>query len=248
MNLSRALVSEFLGTAFLLAAVVGSGALAHKLDMGNVALSVLCVAFATAGTLSACIFALGQISAHFNPVLTLALAIRREFPWRSVLPYWIVQIIGGITGVIITNIMFDVPAFCLSATARTGPGQWLGEVVATFGLLGIIFGCARFKPEVLPISVPFYVAGAVFFTSSTCFANPAVTIGRVFTNTLCGIAPDCVWPFIACQITGGAAALLIFGWLFKAAPAVDLVPSADSKDVVEGIPAEDTKVPESARV
>src|SRR5271156_2824997 len=112
MNLSRALVSEFFGAAFLLAAVVGSGALAHKLDMGNVALSVLCVAFSTAATLSACIFAFGQFSAHFNPIVTLASALRGEFPIKQVLPYWLAQIAGGIIGVILTNIMFDVPPIC----------------------------------------------------------------------------------------------------------------------------------------
>ena len=215
MKLSRALVCEFLGTAFLLAAVVGSGAMAHRFDMGNVALSVLCVAFATAGTLSACIFAFGSISAHFNPVLSLALAVRGEFSWRNLVPYWIAQITGAVCGVVITNLMFDVPAFGISDTIRSGSGQWLGEFVATFGLLGIIFGSARFKPAVLPISVPFYVAGAVFFTSSTCFANPAVTIGRLFTKTLCGIDPGCVMPFIAFQLVGCLAALVVFGWLYK---------------------------------
>lgn len=215
MNSNRALVCEFLGAAFLLAAVVGSGALAHKLDMGNVALSVLCVAFATAATLSALIFAFGQISAHFNPVLTLALAIRGEFPWKNVVPYWVVQIAGAIFGVIITNMMFDIPAICISDTLRTGAGQWIGEFVATFGLLGVVFGCARFNATSLPISVPFYVAGAIFFTSSTCFANPAVTIARIFTTSLCGIAPQCTLPFIACQLAGAAAAIVLFGWLYR---------------------------------
>jgi glycerol uptake facilitator-like aquaporin len=232
MKLSRALACEFLGTAFLLAAVVGSGALAHKLDMGNVALSVLCVAFATTATLSTLIFAFGQISAHFNPVVTLASAIRKEFPWKNVLPYWIAQIAGGIFGVILTNIGFDQPAICISDTVRSGTGQWLGEFIATFGLLGVIFGCARSNASALPIAVPFYVAGAIFFTSSTCFANPAVTIARAFTNTLCGIAPDCVAPFIAFQLAGCAAALLVFGWLFS-----DERPSADelAKEAAESV-------------
>jgi glycerol uptake facilitator-like aquaporin len=209
-------VCEFLGTAFLLAAVVGSGALAHKLDMGNIALSVLCVSFTTMTTLSACIFALGHISAHFNPVVTLALALCREFAWKNVVPYWIVQVLGGIVGVLITNVMFDNPAVCISDTVRSGVGQWVGEFVATFGLLGIIFGCARSNASMLPFAVPFYVAGAIFFTSSTCFANPAVTIARVFTTTLCGIAPGGVLPFVVAQLLGCAAALGVFGWLFRA--------------------------------
>lgn len=215
MKLSRALVSEFLGTAFLLVSIVGSGALAHKLDMGNICLSVLCVAFSVAATLSALIFTFGKISAHFNPVVTLALALRSEFSWRNILPYWTVQILGAIVGVVVANLMFDVPAIIISDTARTGFGQWLAEFVASFGLLGIVFGTARFNPNAGPIAVPFYVAGAVFFTSSTCFANPAVTIARMFTNTLCGIAPDSVLAFIAAQVVGCFLAVAAFGWLFK---------------------------------
>jgi glycerol uptake facilitator-like aquaporin len=216
MRLSRALVCEFLGTAFLLASVVGSGILADRLDMGNVALSVLCVALAAGATLSACIFALGHISAHFNPVVTLALACRGEFPWKNVLPYTFVQIAAAIAAAVICNLMFELPPVSISETVRSGAGQWLGEVVATFGLLGIIFGTSGAKPSALPLSVPFYVAGAVLFTSSTCFANPAVTIGRIFTNTLTGIAPASVLPFIGFELAGAAAALLVFGWLFQA--------------------------------
>ncbi len=215
MKLSRALAAEFTGSAFLLAAVVGSGALAHKLDMGNLALSVLCVAFATAGTLSALIYALGHLSAHFNPALSLALALKGEFSWSKLPSYWLAQISGGIFGVLITNLMFELPALSFSETIRSGHGQWLGELVATFGLLGIIFGCAKANSKALPLAVPFYVAGAIFFTSSTCFANPAVTIARIFTSTLCGIEASCVLPFIIFQLTGTLAAVLFFSWLFK---------------------------------
>lgn len=215
MNLSRALVSEFIGSAFLLAAVVGSGALAHKLDMGNIALSVLCVSFATMGTLTALIYALGTCSAHFNPVVTLALAARKEFSWRNVPAYILAQVAGACTGVIITNLMFDLPAVCISDTVRGGTGQLIGEVVATFGLLGIIFGTAKNPANPGPIAIPLYVAGAIFFTSSTCFANPAVTIARTLTATLCGIGPASVIPFIGAQIVGASAALAVFGWLFQ---------------------------------
>ena len=219
MSLKKALLCEFLGTAFLLAAVVGSGILADKLDEGNLAVSVLSIAFATGGVLSALIFAFGEISAHFNPIVSLALAIRREFAWSRLLPYWLAQVLGACVGVILSNLMFELPAVSISETVRSGYGQWIGEFIATFGLLGIIFGCSRSNPKALPLAVPFYVAGAIYFTSSTCFANPAVTISRALTASLCGINPSCVLPFILSQITGCAAALLTFGWLFeKAAP------------------------------
>lgn len=223
MNLKRALASEFLGTAFLLMAVVGSGILAHRIDSGNVALSVLCISFATMGTLSALIFALGHISAHFNPLVTLSLAIRREFPMGQLLPYIITQIAGACAGVIVANLMFDLPAVCISETARTGAGQWMGEFVATFGLLGIVFGCGKGNPQAGPIAVPGYVAGAIFFTSSTCFANPAVSIGRMLTTSICGIAPGGVLPFILFEVLGAAAALVVFGWLFKPADQIDVL-------------------------
>lgn len=211
----RALVCEFLGTMLLLATVIGSGILAHKLDQGNIALSVFFVSVATGCTLSAGIFALGHISAHFNPIVTLASAMRREFPWSSVLPYWMTQIVGACTGVILANLMFELPAVSISETVRSGYGQWLGEFIATFGLLGTIFGCARSNASLLPAVVPMYVTGAIMFTSSTCFANPAVTISRIFTNTLCGIKPDSVIAFIAMQVAACVCAVIFFGWLFK---------------------------------
>ena len=232
MDLKRALVSEFLGAAFLLIAVVASGILAHRIDMGNIALSVLCVSFSAAATLSALIFALGHISAHFNPVVTLALAIRREFEWKKVLPYILAQISGACVGVILSNLMFEMPAVCISETARTGAGQWLGEFIATFGLLGIILGVGRGNPNAGPIAVPFYVAGAIFFTSSTCFANPAVSISRMLTTSLCGIAPSGVLPFIAFEILGMVAALVVFGWLFKKPDQIDQLESLREKELV----------------
>ena len=216
VRLSRLLVAEFIGTAFLLAAVVGSGILAHGLDQGNIALSVLCVSFATMGTLCALIFAFGSISAHFNPIVTLVCAFRREIPRAHVLPYICIQIAGAIAGVAITNLMFGLPALQISDTTRSGPGIWLGEFIATFGLIGIILGCGKSNPAATPIAVPLYVAGAIFFTSSTCFANPAVTIARVFTATLTGIEPGSVGAFVAFQLIGAAVACKLFSWLFAA--------------------------------
>jgi glycerol uptake facilitator-like aquaporin len=213
-TLSRALVAEFLGTAFLLIAVCGSGALAHSLDQGNVALSVLCVAFATGTTLCALILMLDSVSAHFNPLVTITAAIRRDFAWPKVLPYVATQVAGAIFGVVIANLMFDLPPIVISETARTGAGQLLAEVVASFGLLGVIFGCGKSRPAAIPFAVPAYVAGAIYFTSSTCFANPAVTIARIFTNTLTGILPAHVPAYIAAQCIGAVLACVVFGWLF----------------------------------
>jgi glycerol uptake facilitator-like aquaporin len=214
MNVARRLVCEFLGTAFLLATVVGSGILAHKLDAGNVAVSVSSVAIATGCVLTALILAFGNISSHFNPMVTLASAMRKELDVALVVPYILTQIAGAIAGVCVANLMFDLPAMSMSHTIRTGTGQWIGEFVATFGLLGIIFGCGRFRAAAIPAAVGCYVAGAIWFTSSTCFANPAVTISRIFTDTLTGIRIEDVVPFILSQCAGATAALVLFGWLF----------------------------------
>ena len=227
MTLSRALVAEFLGSAFLLIAVCGSGILAHSLDLGNVALSVLCVAFATGCALVALISMFGALSAHFNPIVTLALALRKEFAWPKVPFYIAVQVLGACCGVIVANLMFDLPATTISTTSRSGCGLWIGEIVATFGLLGVIFGCGKSRPEAIPFAVPAYVAAAIYFTSSTCFANPAVTVARIFTNTLTGIKPGDVPPFIAAQIVGAVLALILFGWLFSDGGAGEKKAAAD---------------------
>lgn len=211
---SRTLVSEFLGTAFLLATVVGTGALAHKLDNGNIAVAVMAVAFATGAVLYALIMSLGGISSHFNPVVTVVSACRKEIGWSAVIPYIAAQIAGGCFGVIVTNLMFELPPVVISQQARTGAGQWLGEFIATFGLLGIILGTAKYRSSSVPAAVGAYVAGAIWFTSSTCFANPAVTIARVLTDTLTGIRPSDVPAFIAAQIAGAVVANSLFGWLY----------------------------------
>jgi glycerol uptake facilitator-like aquaporin len=220
MTVSKRLACEFLGTAFLLATVVGSGILAHKLDAGNVAVSVSSVAIATGCLLTALILSFGTISSHFNPIVTLCSALRKELSWSLVLPYVLAQIIGAAFGVIVANLMFDIPAVTISSTVRTGTGQWIGEFVATFGLLGVIFGCGKFRPAAIPAAVGCYVAAAIWFTSSTCFANPAVTIARVLTDTLTGIRPIDVIPYILAQIAGAASALSIFGWLYSSDKAI----------------------------
>ncbi len=215
MHLAKCLLSEFLGTAFLLATVVGSGALMHKIDGGNVALTVMGVALATGCVLLALINTFGSISAQFNPVVTLLSAVQKNLKWESVAPYIVVQIIGAIVGVLVANIMFEVQPFAMSSDARTGYGQWAGEIIATFGLVGTIIGCSRSKPDAVPTSVAAYVAGAIMFTSSTCFANPAVTISRMFTTTITGIRAVDVVPFIVFELLGAALAYGVFTWLFR---------------------------------
>lgn len=213
-TVARAITCEFLGTAFLLTTVVGSGILAHKIDSGNVAVTVLAVAFATGAVLSALVLSFGSISSHFNPVVTLASALRKELAWKLVVPFFLAQITGAVAGVIVANLMFDLPAVSIASQVRTGTGQWLGEILATFGLLGIIFGTGKSRPSAIPFAVGAYVAGAIWFTSSTCFANPAVTIARTITDTITGIRPVDVFGFILSQLAGMVLALVVFNWLF----------------------------------
>lgn len=216
MKLLKALTCEFLGTAFLLATVVGSGILAHNLDAGNVAVTVMSVAIATGCVLLALIFTFGAVSANFNPAVTLMNVLQRNISIRHALLYMAVQICGAICGVVTANLMFDLPAFAWSQHARTGNGQWLGEFIATFGLLTVIQGTARYRAEAVPSAVAAYVAGAILFTSSTCFANPAVTISRIFTDTITGIRSADVVAFIVSQIVATIAACVLGEWLFKA--------------------------------
>jgi glycerol uptake facilitator-like aquaporin len=212
------LTAEALGTGFLLMAIVGSGILADKLDAGNVAVSVGAVAMTAAAALGALIVMFQPISgAHFNPLVTLMVAALKDMKWRDVPGYLVAQIGGGLLGVMVCNLMFDLPAVTLATSARTGTGQWLGEFVATFGLFAAIWASARLRPAVLPVVVPAYVFAAVWFTSSTCFANPAVTIGRAITDTLCGIRPIDVPGFLLFQLLGAAAATALFQWLIPPA-------------------------------
>jgi glycerol uptake facilitator-like aquaporin len=211
----KRLVAEFLGTAFLLAGVVGSGIMAAKLAGGNGALALLCNTLPTGAILAVLILTFGPISgAHFNPAVSIALASRREIPARVAAMYIAVQIIGGIVGVLAAHAMFELPLWQLSATVRTGPGQWLGEFVATFGLLLTIFGCAARTPAAIPYAVGLYITAAYWFTASTSFANPAVTIARALSDTYAGIAPAGVLAFVVAQLAGAGAAVGLAQWLW----------------------------------
>lgn len=211
MNL-RAAVAEFVGTAFLLLAVVGSGIMAQRLCGGNVGLALLVNALATGGALVALILALGPVSgAHFNPVVTLASAMR-ENSWRDVIPYAAAQVSGALAGTALANLMFGLPAFTASHHERSGSAMIVSEFIATFGLLAVIWGCARARPAAAPYAVAAYILGAYWFTPSTSFANPAVTIARSLTDTFSGIRPADVPAFVLVQLLGGLAATMMFVW------------------------------------
>jgi glycerol uptake facilitator-like aquaporin len=214
-SLTRRLFAEWLGTAFLLAAVVGSGIMAQRLAGGNVALALLCNTLPTGAILVVLILIFGPISgAHFNPAVSAAFALRRELPWSIAAAYVAAQIIGAIAGVWAAHLMFELPVWQFSVTSRTGSGQWFAEAVATFGLLLTIFGCAARTPAALPYAVGLYITSAYWFTASTSFANPAVTIARSLSDTFAGIAPSGVIAFIAAQLTGAAMAVMIGKWLW----------------------------------
>jgi glycerol uptake facilitator-like aquaporin len=207
-SLAQRGVAECLGTAFLLAGVVGSGIMAAKLAGGNGAVALLCNTLATGAILTVMILTFGPISgAHFNPAVSIALALRRELPARVAVLYIGVQVIGGIAGVWAAHLMFELPLWQVSATVRSGPGQWLAEAVATFGLLLTILGTRS------AYAVGLYITAAYWFTASTSFANPAVTIARALSDTYAGIAPAGVLAFIAAQILGALAAVALGRWL-----------------------------------
>ena len=219
-GLAQRAFAEWLGTAFLLAAVVGSGIMAAKLSGGNVALALLCNTIATGAILVALILTFADLSgAHFNPAVTLAFALRGETAWRDAAIYIAAQISGAIIGVWIAHLMFELPLLQLSLTQRSGAGQWLAEAVATFGLLLTIFGVASRTPAAVPYAVGLYITSAYWFTASTSFANPAVTIARSLSDTFAGIAPQGVPAFIAAQIAGALLAVPLAGWLWGGAPA-----------------------------
>jgi glycerol uptake facilitator-like aquaporin len=207
---------EWLGTAFLLAAVVGSGIMAQRLAGGNVALALLCNTLATGAILAVLILVFGPLSgAHFNPAVSLAFSLRGDLPWSTAAVYVPAQALGGIVGVVAAHLMFELPVWQLSAMARTGSGQWLAEGVASFGLVLTIFGCVARAPAAVPYAVGLYITSAYWFTASTSFANPAVTIARSLTDTFAGIAPAGVLAFIAAQIAGMLAALAVDRWLWR---------------------------------
>jgi glycerol uptake facilitator-like aquaporin len=219
MNLQRRLFSEWLGTAFLLATVVGSGIMAERLSGGNIGIALLANAIATGCGLGALILTFGGISgAHFNPAVTFAAVLRRELSRKEALLYILVQIIGAFCGVAVAHGMFGQQVFFASQHMRTGPAQWWSEFIATFGLLAVILGCSRNRPNAVPFAVASYIVGAYWFTSSTSFANPAVTLARAATDTFAGIRPADAPGFIVAQLVGAAAATLSFGWLLKEQP------------------------------
>lgn len=218
-TLSRRLTAEGLGTALLLAVVVGSGIMAERLAGGNVAVALLANAIATGAGLIALILMFGTISgAHFNPVVTLSEAWQKNMPASEVAPYIVVQVIGAFAGVAVAHLMFNEPLFFASEHVRTGPSQWWSEFVATFGLLAVIIGCSRSRPSITPFAVAAYITSAYWFTASTSFANPAVTLARAASNTFAGIRPTDAPGFIVSQLLGAAAATLVFCWLYPAAP------------------------------
>jgi glycerol uptake facilitator-like aquaporin len=221
-SLARRVVAEGLGTAFLLAAVVGSGIMAQRLAGGNLALALLCNTIPTGAILVVLILIFAPLSgAHFNPAVTLAFASRGALPWSVAGLYVVAQIVGGIVGVWAAHLMFALPVLQLSLTQRTGFGQWLAEGVATSGLLLTIFGCGVRTPGAVPYAVGLYITSAYWFTASTSFANPAVTIARSLSDTFAGIAPDGVLPFIVAQLLGTAVAVVLSGWLWEGASAID---------------------------
>jgi glycerol uptake facilitator-like aquaporin len=212
----RRAVAELVGTAFLLAAVVGSGIMAERLAGGNIALALLANTIATGAALVALILAFGPISgAHFNPVVTLGMVIRAEMTWHELLVYWAAQIGGAFLGVAIAHLMFGYSFFSTSAHARSGAPQLLSEFVATFGLLTVIWNCARFRVNAVPYAVGAYITAAYWFTASTSFANPAVTLARAASDTFAGIRPLDVPGFIAAQFAGSVAATLLSRWLCR---------------------------------
>jgi glycerol uptake facilitator-like aquaporin len=210
----RRLFAEWLGTLFLLAVVVGSGIMAEKLSGGNVALALLGNTIPTGAILVVLILIFGPISgAHFNPAVTLAFAIRKEIDASSSALYVVAQVIGGLCGVMIAHLMFDNAIIDPSTTARTGVGQWTGEFVATFGLVMTILGCLKARPQAVPYAVGLFITAGYWFTSSTSFANPAVTIGRGMTNTFSGIDPAHIIGFILVQLLAATIATVTFKWL-----------------------------------
>jgi glycerol uptake facilitator-like aquaporin len=213
-TLARRVVAEGLGTAFLLAVVIGSGIMGERLSGGNVAIALLANTLATGAGLVALILTFGPISgAHFNPAVTIADASQHGLPWREVPGYVVAQVLGAFVGVAVAHVMFNEPVFSASEHVRSGPAQWVSEFVATFGLLATIWGCVRSRPSVVPFAVGSYIAAAYWFTSSTSFANPAVTLARAASNTFAGIRPsDAPW-FIGAQMIGAAAATATFAWL-----------------------------------
>jgi glycerol uptake facilitator-like aquaporin len=212
----RRLAAEGVGSFFLFASVIGSGVMAEALSGGNVAIALLGNTLATGAILFVLITMLSPVSgAHFNPAVSLVMAARGDLPWRDALPYILVQLAGGLLGAWAAHLMFDLPILQYSMKARTGIGQWTGELVATFGLILTILGTLKHRPAAVPASVALYITAAYWFTSSTSFANPAITVVRSLSNSFAGIAPHDVPMFVVAQLAGAFAAAGAARWLFR---------------------------------
>lgn len=213
--------AEFVGTAFLLMAVVGSGIMGERLSGGNVAIALLANTLATGAALVALILTFGPVSgAHFNPAITLADASQLGVPWNEVPGYVIAQIVGAYLGVACAHLMFGLPVFSVSQHSRSGISQAFSEFIATFGLMSVIWGCSRLRSSVVPFAVGAYITAAYWFTASTSFANPAVTLARAATDTFSGIRPADAPAFVAAQVIGAGAATAVFRWLVPTLPIV----------------------------
>ena len=212
----RRIAAEALGTAWLLATVVGSGIMAERLSLGNSGVALLANSLATGGSLFVLITIFGPLSgAHFNPAVSLAFAIRRELRWSMAGAYVVAQLVGAVLGVCAAHAMFAEPVWQVSTRLRDGSAQAFSEFVATFGLIGAILGALRFRPSATPAAVSLYIVAAYWFTASTSFANPAVTVARALSNTFAGIAPSSAPVFVAAQIAGAVAATVVIGWLLR---------------------------------
>lgn len=236
MTAGRRIAAEAVGTAFLLAAVVGSGIMGERLAGGNVAIALLANTLATGAMLVALILTFGPISgAHFNPAVTLADASQGGLAWHEVPGYLLAQFAGAFAGVAAADLMFGESTFSAARHIRTGGAQWFSEFVATFGLLSVIWGCARLRSAAIPFAVGAYITGAYWFTASTSFANPAVTLARSASDTFAGIRPADAPGFIAAQLAGAAAATALFRWLAPSlaqdASAVVVSHSSDPRDI-----------------
>ena len=218
---ARKLLAEALGTALLLAIVIGSGIMGERLAGGNTAIALLGNTLATGAGLIVLITVFGPVSgAHFNPVVTAAFVARHEIGLRLALGYVVAQLAGAVLGVFAAHAMFGQAILQVSTRLRDGPALIFSEAVATFGLIATIFGCVRFKPDFTPVAVGLYITSAYWFTASTSFANPAVTLARSLSDSFAGIAPSSVASFVAAQCIGAAAGVLVFGWLLQAQPTI----------------------------
>jgi glycerol uptake facilitator-like aquaporin len=218
-TLGRRVTAEFCGTLFLVAAVVGSGVMGERLSGGNVAIALLANTIATGAALVGLILTFGPISgAHFNPAVTLADAMEHGIPWHEVPAYVVAQCLGGMAGAVVAHLMFGLRWYSLSSHARNGSAQVFSEFIATFGLVSVIWGCSRVRSSVVPFAVGCYITAAYWFTASTSFANPAVTIARAFSDTFAGIRLADVPFFIIAQLAGAFSATILFRWLIPSLP------------------------------